>query len=302
MIRLTAPFQFIVMFSRKLRDDYITSFAAETTLFMVISCFPFLMFVFSLLEHLPISGDSIRLICQVFLPATINRYAVALLDRMIPNGSGTVLATTAIAFLWAGSKGFLSLERGLNNVYSRLEKRNYFLRRFLSLIYTLLFALFLILVLVVFVFGNQIFARIETSFPSVANLAFLIKSVRTTIGIAVLTVLFTSMFLLIPNRRGQHSSFITELPGALFASIGWLVFSYLYSFYIDHMSNFSAIYGNLTAIVLCLLWLYICMYILFVGAEINGFLKLYEIRASILRRKRKEKNQPPLPEDTAQRD
>ncbi len=302
MIRLTVPIQYIMLFCKKLRDDYVASFAAEATLFMVISCFPFLMFVFSLLEHLPISADSIRLICQVFLPATLNRYAVSLLERMSPNGSSTVLATTAIAFLWAGSKGFLSLERGLNNVYSRLEKRNYFLRRLLSLVYTLLFALFMILVLVVFVFGNQVFAHIETSFPSVANLAFLIKSIRTTAGIAILTILFTAMFLFIPNRRGQHSSFVTELPGALIAAIGWLVFSYLYSFYIDNMSNFSAIYGNLTAIVLSLLWLYICMYILFIGAEINGFLKLYDIRADFLRRRRKEKNRPPLPEDTAKRD
>ena len=55
----------------------------------------------------------------------------------------------------------------------------------------------------------------------------------------------------------------------MLSATGWLGFSYLYSFYIDRMANYSATYGSLTAVVLCMIWLYACMYIMFIGAELN---------------------------------
>ena len=80
---------------------------------------------------------------------------------------------------------------------------------------------------------------------------------------------FTLMFMTLPGRK---TSFFAELPGSILASAGWLGFSYLFSFYIDNFSNYSATYGSLTAIVLCMLWFYSCMYIMFIGAEINQVL------------------------------
>lgn len=285
MICLTAPIRFIMDFLRRLRDDHVSSFAAETTLFMVISFFPFLMFLLTLLEHLPVSSDALDLISRVFLPKQVRIQLIPHFAEHVNGNSGAMLATTAIAFLWAGSKGFLSLERGLNNVYSESETRNYFLRRLLSLASTLLFALFVVLVLVVFVFGNQIAEQIALYLPRIAPTALLIQSLRTMLGIIVLTILFATIFLATPNHRHHNLSFHTEFPGAVFSAVGWIVFSYLYSIYIDHMSNFSVIYGNLTAVVLCLLWLYICIYILFIGAEIN--VTLHSILTSN-RRSRKE--------------
>lgn len=272
MIRLTVPFQFVLSFLRKLRNDHVSSFSAETTLFMVISCFPFLMFLLTLIDHLPISADSLQLIFYVFLPEQFTRKLLPPFANQFIGGSNTMLATTAVAFLWAGSKGFLALERGMNNVYDATETRNYVLRRLLSLIYTLFFALFIVFVLIVFVFGNRIASQITYYFPAAARLTFIVKSLRGVIGILILAVLFDTIYLLVPNRRARTHSFFTELPGAVFASAGWIIFSYLYSFYIDNMSNYSAIYGNLTAIVLCLLWLYVNIYILFIGAEINMLL------------------------------
>lgn len=273
MIRFTTPYYYCVQFLAKLREDHIGAYAAKTTLFMVISCFPFLMFLLSLLNRLPIQADSLQLLCNIFLPGSIARSVEASITDIADASSGAMLATTAIAFLWAGSKGFLSLDLGLNNVYAKSSYRVYVLRRLLSLLYTIVFAVFLLVVLIVFVFGNQLVSRITIFLPAITSFAFLVQSFRLVVGIAVLTLLFTLLFLLIPNRKEHRSSFFGELPGAIFAAVGWLGFSYLYSFYIDNMRNYSSVYGSLTAIVLCLLWLYICFYLLFIGAEINVILQ-----------------------------
>jgi membrane protein len=74
------------------------------------------------------------------------------------------------------------------------------------------------------------------------------------------------VYIAIPNRTTR---LYREFPGALIAAAGWMGFSYLYSYYIDNMSNYSRTYGSLTAIVLFMLWFYFIMHILFIGGEIN---------------------------------
>ena len=64
-----------------------------------------------------------------------------------------------------------------------------------------------------------------------------------------------------------------QLPGAIFAAVCWLLFSFGFSLYFSNFSNFSYMYGSLAAIVLLMFWLYFCICILFIGAEINDFLK-----------------------------
>lgn len=60
-----------------------------------------------------------------------------------------------------------------------------------------------------------------------------------------------------------------HLPGAVFAAIGWMVVSWVFSVYVDIFEGFSSMYGSLTTIVLIMLWLYFCMYSILIGGVIN---------------------------------
>lgn len=84
------------------------------------------------------------------------------------------------------------------------------------------------------------------------------------------SAVFALMFTVLPNRRGR---FRESLPGALLASLGWLVFSDMYSFYVDHFAGLRSIYGSVYAIALSMLWLYCCMSIVFYGGALNRFLE-----------------------------
>lgn len=59
----------------------------------------------------------------------------------------------------------------------------------------------------------------------------------------------------------------------LFATIGWVLFSVIYAYYIANFSNYTVIYGALGAFTLFMLWIYFCILILLIGAEINVFLE-----------------------------
>ena len=153
---------------------------------------------------------------------------------------------SGIAALWSSSRGTLALIRGLNAVYKQKETRNYFHIRAISMIYTLCFAALLIVALAL-----HLLNLLPPATP------------------VFLTLFFLLLYLVFPNRK---SRLFAELPGAVISAGGWIGFSFLFSFYIDHRNSNTFVYGNLTTLALTMLWLYFCMYILFVGAEINVFL------------------------------
>jgi membrane protein len=182
----------------------------------------------------------------------------------------------------------------MNGVYANSETRNYFLVRIKAAIYTFLFAILLIILLVIFVFGNQLYIWIVDKFPVLADFALLIISIRTIVGLCILILFFLLLYTVIPNRK---TKLIRELPGAILCAAGWMVFSYLFSFYIDNMSNFSYTYGSIAAIVLCMLWLYACMYMMYVGAEVNSVLSNPTVMAALKKLFKKESKTPDASDD-----
>lgn len=272
---LSSMLRLIRTFAAKLRDDSVSAFAAQAAFFIILSFFPFAMFLLTLFNHLPISVEDLRIFASDLLPETVHSMLNTVLSELVAKSSGAVLSVTVIAALWSASRGMLALVRGLNAVYQHKETRNYFLIRGVSVLYTLAFAALLIITLVLLVFGNQLYHFIIVKFPLLGDFALIIMSLRSLVTMAILTLFFLLLYLIIPNRK---SHILSELPGAILTAGGWLGFSYLFSFYIDHMGNFSYIYGSLTALAVCMLWLYFCMYILFIGAEINMILAHPEIR------------------------
>ena len=266
MIR--AGYYMVKAFLKKLREDNVSAFAAQTAFFVILSFLPFLIFLLTLLKFLPVDTESMLTAVHSFFPPKIHELIGLILEEVMQKTSGTLLSISVVTALWSASRGILVIIRGMNEVYGNHETRSYFLLRFLSVCYTFIFALVLILTLVLLVFGNQIYLYIQSRVPFLEDAAFLIISFRTVASFLILAVFFWALYLFIPNRKSRNIT--VELPGALLGAAGWMGFSYLYSFYIDHLSDFSAMYGSLTAIVLCMIWLYACMYIMFIGGELNA--------------------------------
>lgn len=265
-------------FGRKLRDDFVNAFSAQAAFFTFISFFPFAMFLLTLLQYLPFTESNVLKVCKDIFPTAINSLVISIVQELYDKASGTILSVTVIATLWSASKGFLAIVRGMNSVYSNKETRNYIVLRLWSSLYTLIFAVLIIVLLVIFVFGNQLALYITNRFPVLTEFTLLIISIRTIVGISILILFFDIIYVVIPNRK---SNMLSELPGAIVTAAGWMGFSYLYSYYIDNMSNYSYTYGSLTAIVLCMVWLYFCMYMMFIGAEINAIISNPVIRNAL---------------------
>lgn len=291
---IKATYKLIRLFSRKIDDDHIQAYSAQAAFFIIISFFPFIMLLFSIVKFFPLTESSMLLLFSQVFPSGVNSMVVPIITQIYDTtASGTVISLTAITTLWSAGKGFLAIMKGLNTIYDIKETRSYLFLRATSALYTLIFAIMVIITMILFVFGNRLFLWIEKRLPRLADMALVIISLRTIVGLITLVIFFLLIYIVIPNRK---TKIMQEIPGALLSAAGWMGFSYAFSFYIDNFSNFSATYGSLTAIVLFMLWMYFLMYILFLGAECNRLLenklfirkvkKLYQVSAqdTIIRR------------------
>ncbi len=252
-------------FSRKTLSVH----AAHVVFFIMVSFFPFVMFFFSLLQHTPLAEDSILHIIDSYLPETINRILTAWIREAYSKSSATLLSISVVITLWSGSRGFIGVTYGLDKIYESTQHRNWFFKRFQSLLYTLIFASILLISLVVLVYGNKILTLINAHFPIDTLWYIIISSLRPLLGLFIFFLFFLLLYSFAPERKPIVKQ---EIPGALFTSVFWIIFSYLFSFYIDNFSNYSSIYGSLTYIILFMLWMYICINLLFIGALLNHYL------------------------------
>lgn len=280
-------YEVIRNFMKKIRDDYISAFSAQAAFFIILSFFPFIMFLLTLLQYLPLTEISVVNTITKFLPLTIKDLIVDIIGELYQKASGTLLSVTVITAVWSAARGFFAIIKGMNAVYRIKETRNYFLLRIIASLYTVVFTVLIIISFFILVFGNKIYFYIQSKFPVLSDLALVVISLRTIVGLCILILFFLIVYIAIPNRKTR---WLQELPGAIISAAGWMLFSYAFSFYIDNMNNFSYMYGSLTAIVLCMLWVYFCMYIMFFGAEINVVLKNKEMLHDIENLKKEFEN------------
>lgn len=255
-------------FMNKVKHDYVNAFSAQAALFILISIFPIIMTVLNLIQFVPVTKTDFLRFAVELVPPSFAPLTVSIIEELYLKSSGTLLSLSAIFTIWSASRGALAIISGLNAIYGIHENRNYLVLRLISCFYTVIFILMILVTLMLLVFGNSIFSMLATQLPFLHTLAATFISMRTIAALILLMCFFTFIYTFMPSRKVY---FAAQLPGAVFSSAGWMAFSFFFSLYIDNFGNYANTYGSLTAIVLMMLWLYFCMYILFLGGEINAF-------------------------------
>lgn len=252
-----------------IKEKQIPFHAAYAGYFIILSVFPALLMVLSLLRFTGIQVENLVELVGDFLPRALMGTAEELIYSTYLNSSGTVLGLSAVTALWSASRGIFGLLQGLNAVYDVPEDRGYFYTRGISVVYTFLIGLVLLLTLVLHVFGNTILSYLTMVDNGIVIFLMDLVDLRFFLLLILQSLIFTLMFMVLPNQRNRFSE---SLPGGILASIGWLVYSDIFSIYVEHFNSYANFYGSVYAVALGMLWLYCCLSILFYGGALNHYL------------------------------
>lgn len=252
--------------SEKMKRKNISTYAASTAFFFFLSVVPMLIMICTIIPYTPLTEENLVELVTDLLPDQVYPLAESLISEVYDKSSG-ILSVAIIATIWSAAKGVMALMRGLNAVNGVEEKRNYFVVRLIASFYTLVMLIVVILSLFVMVFGDQFVALALHRVPQLQSVVAFAMNFRFLFVWAVLSVLFAAIYAYVPDRK---LAFREQIPGAVFSAVVWSVFSWAFSYYVTYGNSYG-IYGNLSIIVIVLLWMYFCMYIIMVGAYLNRY-------------------------------
>ena len=265
MKRLKEIYQKILNMTADGTEDHVGAYAAQSAYFFMLCMIPIILLLITMVQYTPVTkADVMTAVIQVF-PTSVDSMITSIVNQVYNQSSGIIPITVVVA-LWSAGKGVLAMTSGLNCVYKCNETRNYIFLRIRATIYTVMFILVIIFLLVLSVFGNTLNIFIAAHVPILKNLADRLIAMRTIITPIVLMIFCLLIYKFLPNRKDKLRK---QLPGAVFAAIGWMIVSWIFSVYVDIFKGFSDMYGSLTTIVLIMLWMYFCMYCILLGGELN---------------------------------
>lgn len=267
-------FIFLESLLKSIKSNEVSGAGAELTYFFILSIFPFMIFLLSIISFTPLVGqDVINSLLQI-IPSEARGVVSNIALELANKRSETLLSTSIILALWTGSLGISKLFKYINKAYGVKEKRSYIFQKILSLIFTITLALLIIIVLLTLVFGEVIANKIFTYFGVSQIFSEFWQTIIMITPIISLILVFSLLYFIAPSTKKFASIKLRYvLPGAIFTSLGWIIASFGFSYYVRNFASYGATYGSLGGIIILLVWLNLTNLIIVLGAEVNGALK-----------------------------
>ncbi|MBR5252728.1 MAG: YihY/virulence factor BrkB family protein [Clostridia bacterium] len=276
IVFLNSVISYIRGIIRLINNDKVTVYAAQASFFVITSAVPFISLLFALFSFILPNHTNGNMIGDVVLSEGLSHLVESVSAELEEAPAVSLLSISALTTLWSASRGISSVRRGIETVYTADRPAGYFRHRLYSIFTTLVFIALICGTAALLLFDDIIKKWFGGPISST------LLKLRAPLFILLMSVFFTLIYRSVSKRSSKVShSFIYHVPGALFSSVGWVVFSYFYSLYIEHFPGATRVYGSLAAVCLIMLWIYFCMMILLLGAEIN---KLYFAGEQIFRK------------------
>jgi membrane protein len=246
----------------KVRRDDIFALASQLAYYLVLSFFPFLIFLLTLVGFINLNSKEVLEGLRTILPISVMELTEATILEVLGSQNTGLLGVSIILAVWTASSGFRAVIKGINKAYNIHEERTYIRRAMVSFISTIALALTVLIALASLVFGKVIGNYLIEMLPFKEAIGLIWNVLRYGVIIFILIFVFATIYRYTPSKKLKWKE---VLPGAIFSTIGWLLISIIFSFYINNYNNYSRFYGSLAAVFILMIWLFLSSIIFMFG-------------------------------------
>lgn len=258
------------LFNRFIQDEVI-GLSAQLAYFFLLSIFPFLIFLITLIGYLPISLDDLLGLVSQFAPGEAMDLIETNLRQIMEGPKGGLLSFGLIATIWSASNGINAIIRALNRAYGVKESRPYLLSRLIAIILTIAMIAAIIIALLLPVFGKAIGLFLSNYFGVSQSIIAIWDFFRIFISFFVMVIVLAVLYHFAPNKKLR----IREVwYGAFFATFGWQLVSLAFSYFVLNFANYTATYGSLAGIIILMIWFFLSAMVIILGGEINAMMRI----------------------------
>ncbi|WP_312472456.1 YihY/virulence factor BrkB family protein [Neobacillus sp.] len=252
----------------RIEEDDLPGLSAQLAYFLLLSLFPLLIVLFTLLPYFPIPHQDMLGMIRDFAPVEAMDLIEKNVDEIMNHRNGGLLSFGIIGTIWSASNGINAIVRAFNKAYNVKESRSFIVSRGVAILLTFGLIFVFILAIILPVFGKEIGLFLFSKLGYTTEFIKLWNTLSWLVSAIILFLIFTGLYWIAPNVRLRCRS---ALPGAIFATVGWIISSIGLSFYVGNFSNYSLTYGSIGTIIVLMIWLYITAFIIIIGGEINAF-------------------------------
>ena len=229
--------------------------AAQTAYYLLLSVFPFLLFILSLISFFPVDANQILDFLRHFAPGDSFRFIEDNVLNILEEDKGRVLSLSLISAFWVSSMAVQALARALNEANRIKSSLPYWKSLLRDLGVTLLFMTLVPL--------SLFLPFIESSLHWIVSRAgtldewqgwiYIWPGVKWGLGSVFLFLFFLLFYKILPSKR---LTFREVWPGALLSAVGWQIVSLLFADYVSTV-NYTRLYGQLSGMIVLVLWFYL---------------------------------------------
>jgi len=259
--------------SRRYQNHQITAFSAQMAFFLFLSIFPLAMFILSLASRLNIDIDAAMNNINSGLPEDTKEMILNLINNYLKNDSVSLISISGVAALWSASRGVSSLRTAFNAAYGREETRNPLIVKLISMLYTLIFIISIIITLSFPAFGREFFLWLNNFIYIPEYVVTLFYWIR--FGLSTLVYMFFILMIHTALPAGKLK-YRETIYGTLFSIVAWFLLAKGFNIFVSGFTNYAIVYGGLASIVTLMMFLYFLSIVMMMGAEINSTIMAYK--------------------------
>jgi len=252
----------------RIEEDDLPGLSAQLAYFFLLSLFPLLIVLFTLLPYFPIPHEDMLGMIRDFAPAEAMKLIEKNVKEIMSQRNGGLLSFGIIGTIWSASNGINAIVRAFNKAYNVKESRSFIVARGMAVLLTFGMIFVFLLAIILPVFGKEIGLFLFSQLGYTEQFIKVWNTLSWLGSAIILFLIFTGLYWIAPNVKLKCRS---AFPGATFATIGWILSSMGLSFYVGNISNYSLTYGGIGAIIVLMIWLYLSAFIIILGGEVNAF-------------------------------
>lgn len=264
-------FIFVKELFRRINEDEVLAVSSQLAYSFLFAFFPFMIFLISLLSFTNLDSAELLAGLQHLLPRSVYDLIYKTIKEVMGMRSGGLVSFGLIMALFSAANGFQAVIRGLNKAYDVKEHRGFIKLQLIAITSTLGLVFIIIAAFVLMVFGKVNGDILLLHFGVEIYFIRLWNALRYVIIFFIMMLVLSVLYNLIPSRR---LSWKGVMPGTLFATIGFVLCSEGFAYYINNFNSYAMIYGSIGAVIIFMTWLFFVSVILLVGGEINASLFL----------------------------
>ena len=262
-------FQIVKRAWKEAKSDQVPLLAAGVAFYSFLALFPAMIAAVMIYGLVRDPDDVKRQVEQVSdaLPSDAASVLTTQLEAITSTSSGSLglgLLASLVLALWSASGGVGNIVTAINVAYDEEETRGFIKRKALSLVFTLAAIVFVVVAISLVAVAPAVLDNLVDAGP----LRWGLEAVRWLGIVAAMSFALAVLYRVAPDRDDAEFKWVSV--GAVVATVVWLAASLGFSLYVDNFGSYNKTYGALAGVVVLLLWLWLTMYVVLLGAEINA--------------------------------